>query len=217
MPFNTWRCRRFCNTSNGSRKAPVTSLAGYRARFRGGVRYVCHIASADALKGSRRNKIFTSPSAQIAGHFHSLQTSARAQSSLSTLFSVRLLYIIKMAAAASSDIFSAFPSFAAAATTAAAAFPTNILASTAYGCPEVGNHPSSLSILHGVSNCKSRPEFPQHCIVSPLTAATTPVALVEVYCCLVVFLTLFTMRRVEGANHTPVRLRLLGSRVSAVL
>ena len=122
-----------------------------------------------------------------------------------------------MAAAASSDIFPAFPTTAIASLNSDAAALSSVLASTEYGCPEVSTHPSTLSILHGVSNCISRPEFPQHWIVSPLTAATTSIALIDVYRCLVAFLTLFTMRRVEEANHPPVRLRLLGIRVSSDL
>ena len=119
-------------------------------------------------------------------------------------------------AAASSDVYPTFPTTLPAFESAAAsnAYASNVLASTEYGCPGVSTISSTLSVLHGGTNCTSCPEFPQHCIVSPLTAATTAIALVDVYCCLVLLFTLFTMRRVEKANHTPVRLRLLRIRVS---
>ena len=73
-----------------------------------------------------------------------------------------------MAAAASSD-FPAFPTTAYASLESNAAALSGLLAST-YGCPEVSIHPSILSVLHGVTNCISKPEVPQHYIVSPLTA-----------------------------------------------
>lgn len=47
-----------------------------------------------------------------------------------------------------------------------------------------------------------------------MTTSTTPIALVDVYFCLVALLTLFPIRCLEEANGTSVRLRLLRIRVS---
>ena len=115
-----------------------------------------------------------------------------------------------MAAAASSDIVPAAPTTLLAALSSQAAAASGLLASTEYGCPEVSTHPSALLIFPGASNCISGPRSTQPWIVPPLTAATTTIVLIGVHCCLVIFLTILTMRRVKGANHTPVRLPHLG-------
>ena len=110
------------------------------------------------MKGSRRNKIFTSPS-----QFGILVTSVSANLSPRPVQSFHFvlrpiaLYIIKMAAAASSDLLPTAPTTVLAALSSEAAALSGLLASTEFGCPEVSTHPSALLILPGASNCMSGP------------------------------------------------------------